>query len=165
MPTISMLFLGAMDMKVFRREAAIYQHFHSELRQIRLGAGVSESELPLNVPEMFYAHLDESGSCGANKSVIILEDLKNQGYRMVDKRVGCSKEEAKIALSTLARYHALSIAVVKKWKLQSGSLDLPEPLSYIPARTTFDGQLQFMIGMYVPLQIQMLKGLGHEEVM
>ena len=164
MPSISMLFHGALDMKVFRREAVIYQHFHSELRQIRTEVGLSKNELPLNVPEMFYAHLDESGGCGSNKSVIILEDLKHLGFQMVDKRVGCTKEEAKIALSTLARYHALSIAAVKKWKLPDGSLALPEPLSYIPARTTFDGQLQFMIGMYVPLHIQMLKGLGHEQV-
>ncbi len=159
-----MLFRGAIDMKVFRREAAIYRHLHSELRQIRKEVGLSEDELPLSVPEFYYAHLDECGGCGENKSVVIMEDLKHLGFRMVDKRIGCTKEESKMVLSTLARYHALSIAAVKKWKFPDGSLALPEPLSFIPERTSFDDQLQFMIGMYAPVLIQMLKELGHQEV-
>ena len=160
-----MLHISVLDSKIFRREAAIYQHFLSELRQIRAEVGLSEDELPLNVPELYYAHLDESGGCLVNKSVLIMEDLKNLGFRMVDKRMGCTKAEAKIALSTLARYHALSIAAIKKWKLPDGSLALSEPLSFIPAGlTAFDNQIQPMLDMYLPLQIRMLKELGHEEV-
>jgi len=164
MPGINMLFRGSMDMKVFRREAAIYHHFHSELRAIRAEAGLLENELSLDAPQLFYAHLDETGGFRENTSVLVMEDLKHLGFRMVDKRVGCTKEESKIVLSALARYHALSIATVKKWKLPDGSLALPEPLSYIPAGTSFDGQLKLMIGMYVPHEIRMLRELGHEEV-
>ncbi len=153
-----------MEMKVFRREAVIYRHFHSELRHIRTEAGLSENELPLNVPELYYAHLDESGGNTANLSVLVMEDLKYLGFRLVDKYLGCTKDEAKIALSTLARYHALSIAAVQKWKLSDGSLVLPEPLSYIPSRTLLDDGIQHMVLTQVPLQIRMLKELGHEEV-
>ena len=67
--------------------------------------------MPLDVPEGFYAHIDDTDD---TKTVVVIEELKHQGYTMIDKHAGADAHHVKLALTSLANYHALTIALLRK---------------------------------------------------
>jgi hypothetical protein len=40
--------------------------------------------------------------------VVVLDDLKAEGYQMLNRKVGCNVQQAKLVLSKLAKFHAAS---------------------------------------------------------
>jgi len=132
LPNNPLLRMGAESMKVYDREIASYCHFHPLLRQIRDKAGLTAEDLPLSVPEIYFTNLEESQAIGEGKSstVLVMEELCSQSFKMTDKSVGGSKEEVELTLSTLANYHALSLMLLRQYKNADGTVSLPESIQY-----------------------------------
>jgi len=163
LPRNVLLRMGATSQKLYNREIASYCHFHPLLREIRSEAGVDKKDIPLNVPEIYYTNLDETEGESDNLTVLVMEELNAQGFRMVDKTVGCTAEEARLTLSTLANYHALSIMLLKKYKNDDGSYSLPESMQYALTPVQFTVECGSMLSNALPTYIQMIKHLGHEK--
>ena len=77
-------------MKVYNRETADYRELHSILRQMRAKAGVRDDEIPICAPDFYHSFLDEAGESRANGTMVVMQDLKQLGFGMVDKMVGCT---------------------------------------------------------------------------
>ena len=155
--------MGAESQKLYDREIAVYQHLHPMLRQLRTEAGLTNDDIPLNVPEVYYTNLD-STSGQDNCTVLVMEELKSQGFKMTDKRDGAPMEAAKLTLMSLANYHALTIMLLKKHKNQDGSYSLPSCLDYIYEKFMFAEKGPEMISNAMPMYLQLIRKQGHAEV-
>jgi hypothetical protein len=166
MPSNIFLKASAVSQRLYDREVGIYNQFHPLLRKFRSDVGLNYSDVPLNVPDIYYTNLFTT-SDGRGKEncpiVLVLEDLQSQGFSMADKRVGCTFQEAQATLTTLASYHALSIAVTRQWKTSSGDYALPEQLSFVREGTLFDAKGCEMLGTTVPIYIEIMRKMGHVE--
>ena len=118
---------------MYDREIGCYRHLHALLKQLRAAAGVTDAEVPLDVPELYYANL--KGESETGDTVLVMENLKIQGYEMSDKLVGCTYEQANVTLTALANYHSLSIAFMRTLATSSGDYQLPENLKFILDKT------------------------------
>lgn len=83
---------------------------------------------------------------------------------MVDVQDGCTEEEARLTLSTLADYHALSIMLLRKYKNPDGSYSLPESLQYALKPVWFCEVVPTMVSKNMSKFIDLMKHFGHEEV-
>jgi hypothetical protein len=113
----------AHEARTHHREIDVYQSFFGLLREMHLG-----QPIPLDVPDVYYTHLEEIVQGGADGSgtCTLLEDLKIEGYRMTDKVEGADYRHCQIALTSLAHYHALTISAVRKWTDPlTGELKIP----------------------------------------
>ena len=157
----------AITQGVFNREEAIYRHLHAELRKLRTEAGVSIGDIPLNVPKLYYSNVHQApkeGEMGAHAdydAVLVMENLKVQGFALADKRVGCNVKEAQATLNTLANFHALGIVKLRQWKKSDGIV-LPNWFAFIQ-ENEFDDIMPTMMETCVPIFVQVLKKLGHVE--
>ena len=152
-------------MKLPQREIDIYNHLlQSLLLKVRAEAGVRPEDIPLNVPLMFYGHWDDEEPLGSNTTAVVMQDLKSLGFRMVDKRIGCTVDEAKLTLTALAHYHALTMGLITKCKTENGAVTLPSSIQFIPEPPSFHMQILEMLKMYVPPFVQILKKSNSEEV-
>lgn len=165
MPHNSFLFLTAKAMKLPKREIDVYGHLlQSLLVKVRSEAGVTAKEVPLCVPTMYYGHWDEVEPLGTNSTVVVMQDLKALGFRMVDKRVGCTFEEAKLTLGAMAHYHALTLGLMAKCKNPDGTFTLPESIQFIPQVPPFHQQIIQMLANFMPHFISATRKSGQEEV-
>jgi len=103
--------------EIYNRETAMYSHFFDILKNIREDSGCTSAEIPLNVPEAYYTYLGGKDTPGV---VISMEELKYQGYGMVDKHTGSDVAHAKLVLTSLAHYHALTIKFVRQHTTSDG---------------------------------------------
>jgi hypothetical protein len=108
-----MLRVIAYEARTHHREMDVYQNFFGLLREMHTGQSI-----PLDVPDVYYTHMEEMVQGGADGSgtCTVLEDLKAEGYLMADKVEGADYRHCQIALTSLAHYHALTINAVRKWK-------------------------------------------------
>ena len=161
-----MLFLSAQSMKVYNREISVYRDLHSVVRQIRSKAGVRDDEIPICAPYFYHSHLDEVSGSGVNATMVVMEDLKTLGYRMVNKKVGCTVEEAMLTLTALANYHALTIALVRSLRNPDDkkNLKMPQELEFINEEVMFLERLHDMIAAPLPTFVEVLKTLKRHEV-
>ena len=110
----------AITQRVFDREEAIYRHLHAELRKVRAKAGATNASIPLNVPRMYYGCIDQATEDIRKKiktdynAVVVLENLKAQGFAMADKLVGCTFKEAQATLNSLANFHAIGMVMLRR---------------------------------------------------
>ena len=156
---------AASQLNVYNQEIGSYCHLFPLLRQIRDQAGLTNEDLPLDVPEIYYTNLDEKkGNDEENSTVVVMEELSSQGFAMIDKHVGSSLEEAEVVLTALANFHALSFMLLKQYKNDDGSYSLPPSIDFIiPDSSTADMFVTFL-SAYVPVVSKMLKHFGHEKV-
>ena len=161
-----MLFLSAQSMKVYNREIAVYRDLHSVVGQIRFKAGVRDDEIPICAPYFYHSHLDEVSGSGVNATMVVMEDLKTLGYRMVNKKVGCTVEEAMLTLTAIANYHALTIALVRSLRNPDDdkSLLMPDNLRSIIEGYAFIDMGFEVLGKILPTIVEALKILNHKEV-
>lgn len=93
------------SMKLFEREVFVYNdllpEFVSFQKEHFLTSGFYE------FPKCFFAEFDEA----EDDSVIILEDLRDLGYKMIDKKLPINYEHAKLSFAALGRLHAISFAL------------------------------------------------------
>ena len=83
---------------------------------------------------------------------------------MADVKVGCTVEQVRLTLSTLANYHALSIMLLRKYKNPDGSYSLPEKLQYALKPVLFNESLPSMVSQKLPIVAEMIRHFNHEEV-
>ena len=123
----------ALQTKVYDREIDMYRTLFDQLRQVRQEADLNEDELPIDVPTVYYVNLEEKKKNVADglNTCVLLEDLKAAGFEMADKYQGCDEAHVRVALRSLANYHALGIAAIKKWKGQDAELNLPPDVSFM----------------------------------
>ena len=153
-------------MKVYYRESNAFLELHPMLRRIRSEVGVRDDEIPICAPDFYHSYLDEVGESGANGTMVVMQDLKQLGFKMVDKMIGCTLEEATLTLSALANYHALTIALVRSMRDPNDKNNLIKPPQlefmnegYIFLEKSFD-----MLGLSIPNIVEVLKLLKHKEV-
>ena len=84
-------------------------------------------------------------------------------FHVVPSQVGCTLEEARATLTTLAHFHALSIAVTRRWKTPSGEYVVPEDLSFVQEETMFDSKGHEMLSPTIPIYSEIFRRLGHPE--
>ena len=112
----------------------MYSHFFDILKNIREDSGCTSAEIPLNVPEAYYTYLGGKDTPGV---VISMEELKYQGYGMVDKHTGSDVAHAKVVLTSLAHYHALTIAFLRKHSTSDGH-QLPASAEFLNESAAFE---------------------------
>ncbi len=114
----------ATSMTLHDREIEMYGSFFQVLEKLREESGLTAKDVPLDVPEGFYAHIDDTDD---TKTVVVIEELKHQGYTMIDKHAGADAHHVKLALTSLANYHALTIALLRKHLAPDGKTVLYPP--------------------------------------
>lgn len=89
---------------IFEKETKFYNQLIPELNSVLKRSDHRE----IHFPKCLHASHDEG------KQMIILEDLRPQGYRMHDDRCGMDKTHATLVLRELARLHAASLLLQNK---------------------------------------------------
>ncbi len=112
----------------------MYGNFFEMLRKIRKDSGCTAAEIPLDVPEAYYVHLDDQDPSGTTVS---LEDLKSQGYTTANKNTGLDVDHIKRVLASLAHYHALTIAFLRKHSTSDGH-QLPASAEFLNESAAFE---------------------------
>ena len=159
----------AITQRVFDREEAIYRHLHAELRKVRAKAGATNASIPLNVPRMYYGCIDQATEDIRKKiktdynAVVVLENLKAQGFAMADKLVGCTFKEAQATLNSLANFHAIGMVMLRQRKTSDGDYNLPDSIKFIREKLMFDDMGPAMLGPTIPAYVKAVKQLGHPE--
>ena len=95
---------------------------------MRKAKGLKEADIPLHVAEPYYVNmtLTEDGKSFDSSTVYVLQELKSKGYRMnplAATPAGIDSDHARLAVLTLANYHALSIARLRQLKKADGTYD------------------------------------------
>ncbi|XP_012273647.1 uncharacterized protein LOC105696064 [Orussus abietinus] len=99
----------------FRKEIFMYKEIFPEYNRLELENGYSEEELFRVLPRFYGSRLTLDPKVDfTDDAVILLENLKPQGYASGDRRLGYDLEHAKLAISAMARFHALGIATKMK---------------------------------------------------
>ena len=111
LPSIKALQENICESCIHQREINMYHHFFDYLREMRVNHLIL-----LDVPDVYYAHYEEPADKDGSETCTLLEYLKAEGYRMVDKVEGLDYEHCKMALMSLAHYHAWTMSAARKWK-------------------------------------------------
>jgi len=133
LPSNPLLRATALSLGVYSREIATYCHLFPFLRELCEEKGLDAAEIPLKVPEIYHTNLDTTvaGESAESATVLVMEELNFQGFRMVDKRYGCSRDGAREVLSALGNFHALGYVWMRKYKNADGSYSLPQSVEYL----------------------------------
>ena len=159
-----MLRQAAYESNVHQREMDAYTKLFELLREIN----AKHPHIVLDVPEVYYVHNEkivESVSDGSN-TCILLEDLREQGYRMVDKANGPDLKHCEMALTALAHYHALTIKFLKQWTNPvTGKLsNLPPSAAFVKEKTILDDRIVQMAKEWAPPLIDFAKDIKRPDV-
>lgn len=125
------------------------------------------TQVPLNVPEIYFTKLDEEGTSGENTTVLVMQELKSLGYTMRNKEDGCSFDEARQVLGSLANYHALTMALIAEYRSADDEkklMALPEQLQVVTALPVIHQNYDKVVAASLPTFVAMMKELKHEEV-
>lgn len=82
---------------LFRNEVVFYKHVWPALNRLQLNGRKVFS----GVPKIYAARAD----------LIAMEDLRNRGFKMADRRKGLEVENLQYVLKALAGFHALSLTL------------------------------------------------------
>ena len=105
------------------------------------------------------------GDGGSSSTVIVMEELSSQGYRMIDMCQGCSREEVMLTMSTMANFHALTHMLMREHRNADGSYSLPPSIEYVRHPVNLKDLLISIVSTTVPVLSQMMQHLGHDEVL
>jgi Ecdysteroid kinase-like family len=95
------------DFGVFPRERFMYENVLSSYEQICLETTGERIKFG---PASFKFAIDPY-------EIMVLEDLKEAGYQMLDRKIGLNLTQSKMLLSQLAKFHAASAVRFQKVKL------------------------------------------------
>ncbi|XP_066907772.1 uncharacterized protein [Halyomorpha halys] len=115
------------------REIKFYTKVAPELHEHQLSYLTSSQQaIRLDIPLLYHA-LYSGGEDSPIESILVLENLKSEGYDTVDFAQGLSLEQAQAAISSVAKLHALSLLM----KVREGvPLDRKYPFLFQTARAT-----------------------------
>ena len=134
---------------LYFREIKVYRHLFPALKEIQGGKPVK-----LDSSMMYYSRFDKR-----ENSCLILENLKALGYRVTDKMHGTDYKHSLLAVTSLANYHALTIAAVRKWietEPTTGKkvINYPTNLKFLEDKSVFDVNPAIMISDWLNKYIQ-----------
>lgn len=95
-------------MLLFEREVFIYAELLPEFAKFQ-----RENYLKIGFyefPKCYLAEFDKE----KDEAVIIMEDLRDAGYKLINKNIPIDYEHAKLSFAALGRLHAISIAMKEK---------------------------------------------------
>ena len=72
-----------------------------------------------------------------------MEDLSKAGFRMADKHKGSDDDHLRLALNSLVKYHAMSLASLRKWTDRHGQITYPAEAKFVEEETMFDKTADF----------------------
>lgn len=108
----------------FKKELLFYSSMAKEFMKLQLESGINEKDVSDLAPKYFGGRLGlKDPEVFDQQAVIVLENLKYNGYSTEDRIWGLDKVHTEFALDGLARLHALTIALkLKKPQLFQGML-------------------------------------------
>lgn len=96
-----------MGMKVFEREVTVYNEILPMFQKFQLDKGLKRGQGFVSFPKCYYASFDEA----KDESVIIMEDIRPKGFKMLNKYKTVDYPHATAVLETIAQFHGLSLAM------------------------------------------------------
>lgn len=110
-------------LSTFQREVYVYNVLLPEVVAFQKDRKITAAQGFFNFPKIFYADYDAE----IKDSIIIMEDLRDNGYRMWDKYTPINFEHARLLMMALGRLHAISFAMkLKKPELFEKFTDLKD---------------------------------------
>jgi hypothetical protein len=94
------------EFAVFEREILMYQEVIPSLEKIWKDATGEDANFG---PKCLKVSSD-------GFEIMVLDDLRNEGFEMIDRKVGMNLIQAKLVLSKLAKFHAASAIRFEKVK-------------------------------------------------
>ena len=94
-------------MSLFEREVFLYSEVLPQFVNLQEEKKIKKSAGFFNFPKCYYAEFIQD----RDESVIIMEDLRDSGYKMCDKFKPTNYEHTKLVMTALGRLHALSFAL------------------------------------------------------
>lgn len=116
LPPTSAYLLGLFNSPVtFRKELQFYSVMVKEFTNLQIESGVNEKDARDLVPKFFGGRLGlKNPEQFDEQAAIILENLKLSGYDTGDRIYGLDKKHTEFAIESLAKLHALAIALKMK---------------------------------------------------
>uniref|UniRef100_A0A182NQG5 CHK kinase-like domain-containing protein n=1 Tax=Anopheles dirus TaxID=7168 RepID=A0A182NQG5_9DIPT len=129
-------------MTIFGRETLAYTKFLPLIFAYQKEKGVGREDGFFNTPKCYYAACDES----SEESVIIMEDLRLQDYRMWNKMLPVNYEHARLTMQSLGRLHAVSLALKRDRPEEFEHLKVPDPMEVMmPEGSPFEAMMKQML--------------------
>ncbi|XP_063225241.1 uncharacterized protein LOC134532600 isoform X2 [Bacillus rossius redtenbacheri] len=97
------------EQMLFEKERQVYKEVLPDVNRLAVEALGSSPFSP-----EFYDTIE--------KDVLILEDLKATGFEMADRQAGLDLAHCRLVVEALARFHAISLAMLDRQELQTGAL-------------------------------------------
>ncbi|XP_031787101.1 uncharacterized protein LOC116417577 [Nasonia vitripennis] len=101
---------------VLKKEIFIYSKLIPMYRELQKDAGVAENDLIDCVPK-YMGHrytMKKDGKEVDDQSLLLMENIKVLGYYICDRKKSLDFHHATLALTALARYHALGVVLAQK---------------------------------------------------
>lgn len=99
----------------FKKELGFYSTVTKEFEILQLECGIEEKDLSVLAPKYFGGRLGlRNPDKFDEQAIIILENLKYNGYGTEDRIYGLDEKHTKFALEGLAKLHALTVALKLK---------------------------------------------------
>jgi hypothetical protein len=95
------------SMPLFEREVFVYNNLLPEFVEMQKEKRISHSDGFFNFPKTYLADYDAE----RDDSIIIMEDMRETGHNMWNKSKPVNLEHAKLLMTALGRFHALSFAM------------------------------------------------------
>lgn len=96
-----------MAMLMFKREVYMYNNVLPVLKEFQSKIIADQTKSFTQFPVCYFAQFDEE----KDEAVLILEDLRDNEYRMENKYEVIGLEQARLVIQTIAKFHATSIAL------------------------------------------------------
>ncbi|XP_011498456.1 PREDICTED: uncharacterized protein LOC105362671 [Ceratosolen solmsi marchali] len=96
----------------FKKEIFFYQRLLPAFQQLEIDFGTKASEIFDLAPKVFGTRYSANSNVKVvdDSTLILMENLKRSGYYTLDKIEGLDLNHSRMAIRTLARFHALGIA-------------------------------------------------------
>lgn len=157
---------AACDTGMHQREAGMYCKLFPLLTE-----KVQDTAIPLDVPDVYYGFANEtpanncfdkgktSGCC------IVLENAIANGYLMRNKCLGADDEHVRIAFTSLAHLHALSLTALKSWiDPVTRECSLPESIQFLFDMTLTDQSPAETIAPWLNVFIELSNDFNRPDV-
>lgn len=96
-----------MGMNVFEREVTAYNEILPMFQKFQSDKGLKPGQGFVSFPKCYYASFDKE----KDEAVIIMEDIRKKGFKMLNKYKTVDYPHAKAILETVAQFHGLSLAM------------------------------------------------------
>lgn len=154
---------AAYDSHAHHREIHMYRDLFEVLLRIK-----GDLPIPLDTPELYYGTVEEKVKGGSDGSgtCILIEDLRERGYKMADKYEGADNDHVRLALTSLAHYHSLTIAALGRWTdPETGELTrLPPAMEFLSEKTFYDLNPSGVIKEWVDMFVDFTKDINRPDV-